>query len=483
MDLSLWQSLFEGERPPFCKTTIQLRGVTGQHIKTIGCVDVTIGQTIISVILVQTDDPTLFILGYDALNRLNATVDTTSHELIINGQRLPRCMSQANIDVLTWEQKWEREFPSVFAPSENIGCNSTIRMTLRMKDTTPIRRAPYRTPLFKRREVEKQVSELLDKGIIRHSNSPWASPITLVPKKDGGTRMCVDYRRLNTQTHMDAYPLPRIQDVLDQMAGSAVFSLIDLRQGFHQIPMDPDSISLTAFVTHTGLYEYTRMPFGLKTAPGVFQRAMNEALAPVLGQCAIPYLDDVCVFSPSNERHELDVRRVLSLLADKGFTAKASKCHFNLETIDILGFSISKAGIKPQQSKVRAIQEMDAPSDVTSLRRFLGMVGYHRAMIPQYSEHSCVLTDLTRKHTQWKWESQHQSAFEYLRDVLVSDDVMMCFPDLNRPFEVYTDASNVAVGAILVQRDDLGHPRPVQYVSATLNNTQRRWPAIEKVSE
>ena len=309
-------------------------------------------------------------------------------------------------------------------------------MKLRLKDDTPFRSAPYRIPLHKRREVEEQIEELTSKGIIRPSHSPWASPITLVPKKDGGTRMCVDYRQLNSQTLMDTYPLPRIQDILDQLSGSTIYSLIDLQSAYHQIPMDEASIPLTAFVTHKGLYEYTRMPFGLKTAPAIFQRCMNDVLRPLHGTCVLPYLDDICVFSSDATAHENDVRAVLKLLSDAGFTAKASKCHFNMDEMDLLGFTINKDGTKPQEKKVSAISGMVAPRDVKSLRRFLGMVGFHRAMIPDYSKHSSILTDLTRKKVRWQWDESHQEAFEYLRDILTWDGVVQYYPDLNKPLSL-----------------------------------------------
>ena len=480
MDLALWKSIYEDTRPPYCRSTVQLQGITGQQIDTVGLVDVSVCGRIIPVYLVRTIDPTMFILGYDSLCILDATIDAASNHVTINGEGYQPILGHAEAHVLTWEQYWGKEFPDVFTPTSAIGCNSAVAMNIRLSDHTPVRKAPYRAPLHKRREIENQVQDLLARGIIRPSTSPWASPVTLVPKKDGGTRMCVDYRQLNSQTQMDAYPLPRIQDVFDQLAGSTTYSLIDMKAGFHQIPMHPDSIPYTAFSTHVGLFEYVRMPFGLKTAPGVFQRAMNDTLRPLLGRCVMPYLDDVCIYSPTPEQHRIDVRNVLDLLARKGFTAKASKCRLHLDKIDLLGFSIDRHGVRPQAEKVRVITEMSAPTDITALRRFLGMIGYHRSMIPSYSDHSSVLTDLTRKGVPWIWERKHQDAFEYLRDFMTSDTIMQGYPDLNSPFEVYTDASNVAVGAILIQRDARGHPRPIQYISSTLNNTQRRWPAIEK---
>ena len=187
-------------------------------------------------------------------------------------------------------------------------------MKLQLNNPIPIRQRPYRTPLLKRKEIERQVEELLQMGVIRPSTSPWASPVKLVPKKDGSIRMCVEYRKVNAVTVDDGYPMPGIRDVLDSLSGCSFFSLIDLKAGYHQLPVEDDTVPVTTFCTHRGLYEYLRMPFGLKTAPAVFQRCMNEILHPVLRKTAMVYLDDVCVFSKTAKEHQEHVREVLILL-------------------------------------------------------------------------------------------------------------------------------------------------------------------------
>ena len=171
------------------------------------------------------------------------------------------------------------------------------------------------------------MEELLGLGIIRPSTSPWASPVTLVPKKDGSTRMCVDYRKVNAVTADDGYPMPRISDVLDSLSGCSTYSLIDLRSGYHQLPVDEDTIPITAFTTHQGLYEYVRMPFGLKTAPAVFQRCMNEVLRPVLGRFAMVYLDDICVYSRNEEEHREHLECVFKRVYSRGICKVAYSIH------------------------------------------------------------------------------------------------------------------------------------------------------------
>ena len=206
------------------------------------------------------------------------------------------------------------------------------------------------------------------------------------------------------------------------------------------------------------------MPFGLKTAPAVFQRCMNEILRPVLGKTAMVYLDDVCVFSKTAKEHQEHVREVLILLEDAGLTVKASKCTFQERQLEVLGFMVDEQGIRPQPKKVEAIKNMPPPTNIQEVRRFLGMVGFHRTMIPDYASYSSQLSDLTRKYARWTWEPHHQAAFDHLRTIL-AEDVIQHHPDVNKPYELYTDASAVAVGAVLVQRDDQRNPRPVQFLS------------------
>ena len=240
------------------------------------------------------------------------------------------------------------------------------------------------------------------------------------------------------------------------------------------------AIPFTAFVTHQGLYEFIHMPFGLKTAPAVFQRCMQATLSPALGRCCLVYLDDIVIFSRTAEEHKQHVQLVLTLLQDKGFTLKPSKCTFSAPEVKLLGFRVSGSGVRPDSNKISVIRDMLAPTDVNGVRRFLGMVGFHRHMIPDFAKYASVLTDLSKKYARWHWTEQHEEAFDYLRTALISDTTMLHLPDLNRPYVLYTDVSGSAVGAVLVQRDDNNVCRPVQFISKTLNDTQRRWPTLER---
>ena len=344
---------------------------------------------------------------------------------------------------------------------------------------TPIRQQGYRIPLAKRVKVEECVGEMLKDGVIRPSDSPWASPITLVPKKDGSTRFCVDYRKLNSVTRRDAHPLPHIQDVFDSLKGAKVFSTLDLKTGYWQIPMSESAISKTAFTCHLGLFEFTRMPFGLTNAPAIFQRAMNKALTGLIGKCCMVYIDDIVVFSRNTQEHARHLQQVFERLKQAGLQLKPSKCHFEVPEIELLGFVVSTDGIRPQNAKVVAIADLAPPTDVKAVRSFLGMVGYYRQSVERFATLSLPLTDLTKSKQPFIWGEEQQQAFDALKQALITAPIL-AHPDTSKPYTLYTDASNKAIGAILVQKDNEGVERVIAYLSHKLSGAQLRWPTIEK---
>ena len=313
----------------------------------------------------------------------------------------------------------------------------------------PISQKAYRTPLHKRRLVEDCVQEMLADGVIRPSCSPWASPITLVPKASGETRFCVDYRRINAVTLRDQYPLPLIDDIFDHVAGCAVYSTLDLRAGYHQIKMTEEDIPKTAFRCHLGLFEYTRMPFGLANAPAVFQRTMDTVLAGLLGKCVFVYLDDLCVYSSSLDLHERHLQAVFDRLEEAGLRLKPSKCHFALPEVRLLGHIISRAGKRPDPEKTAAIATLPPPTTLREVRSSLGSTSYYRVCIPDYALIAEPLTAMTRKHARMGWDSEKQVAFDLLKEELMSDRVMAP-PRTDHPYKLHTDASDYCVGAILV---------------------------------
>ena len=324
----------------------------------------------------------------------------------------------------------------------------------------PICQRAYRTPLLKRQAISKAVDDMLTQGIIQPSCSPWASPVTLVPKADGSIRFCVDYRKLNQVTKKDRYPLPQLADIHDGMVGATIFSTIDLKSGFHQINVDPNDREKTAFICHKGLFEFVRMPFGLANGPSHFQRIMDYVFRDLLGVCVMVYIDDIVIYSKSMSEHLSHLETVFNRLSQHGLQVKAEKCKFALTEIKLLGFVLDQRGIRANPEKTSAISSMPDPRTVKQVRSFLGMTGYYRQCIPHYAELPQPLTALTKKRRRFDWNSQCQAAFDSLKRALVSDSIFR-YPRVDLPYKLYTDASDLCVGAILCQTHEDG----VEYVS------------------
>ncbi|KAJ9532359.1 hypothetical protein QJQ45_010456 [Haematococcus lacustris] len=328
-------------------------------------------------------------------------------------------------------------------------------------------------------ELKRQLDELLAKGYIRPSTSPFGSAVLFVRKKDGSLRLCVDYRALNQLTIKNRYPLPRIDDLLDQLAGARVFSKIDLKSGYHQIRVAEADIHKTAFRTRYGHYEYTVMPFGLCNAPATFQRLMNDIFRPHLDQFVLVYLDDILIYSRSEAEHLEHLRTVLGLLRQHQLYANLSKCAFFLPSMDFLGHIISAAGIHPDPAKIRAMVEWPVPRNLNDLRSFLGSANYYRRLIHHHAHLILPLTNLLKAETPWSWGPEQQEAFERVKAALASNPVVRP-PDFSRPFTVKTDASLYAIGAVLSQRDDNGAEYVVAYESRKLQPAEINYPTHDR---
>ncbi|XP_061376293.1 uncharacterized protein LOC133318320 [Gastrolobium bilobum] len=321
----------------------------------------------------------------------------------------------------------------------------------------PISIAPYRMAPLELRELKKQIEELLSKEFIRPSTSPWGAPTILIKKKDGSLRLCVDYRQLNKVTVKNKYPLPRIDDLMDQLRGARVFSKIDLRSGYHQIRVKPEDILKTAFRTRYGHYEYQVIPFGLTNAPAVFMDYINRIFHPFLDQFVIVFIDDILIYSTNEELHAEHLRIVLQILKEKQLYAKWSKCEiwlnevqFWLNDVQFLGHIISTEGIAVDPSKVEAVMNWERPKTVTEVRSFLGLAGYYRRFIQNFSQLVQPLTRLTRKGMPFEWTDACEECFLELKGRLTSSPVLT-IPDPTRKFEVYCDASLKDLGCMLMQ--------------------------------
>ena len=268
------------------------------------------------------------------------------------------------------------------------------------------------------------VDEMQRQGVVQASRSPWASPVVLVPKKDGSLRFCVDFRRLNTITRKDVYPLPRVDDIFDTLNGACYFTSLDLASGYWQVELNDDAREKSAFATYHGLYEFIRMPFGLCNAPATFQRVMQAVLAGLEWQSCFVYLDDVLIASRTFDERLTHIREVFVRLRAAGLRLKPKKCLFHREEVPYLGHVISASGIKPDPSKTAEVRAFPVPSDVTGVRQFIGLASYYRRFIPSFSSVAEPLRALTKNNAVFNWTPECQSAFERLKDLLVSAPVL-----------------------------------------------------------
>ncbi|KAJ9556038.1 hypothetical protein OSB04_010652 [Centaurea solstitialis] len=289
---------------------------------------------------------------------------------------------------------------------------------------TPVAKAPYWLAPPEMMELSKQLGELLDKGFIRPSTSPWGAPILFVKKKDGSMRMCVDYRELNKLTVKNRYPLPRIDDLFDQLQGAAWFSKIDLRSGYHQLKVREEDVHKTAFRTRYGHFEFVVMPFGLTNAPAAFMDLMNRVCRPMLDRSVIVFIDDILIYSRSKEEHVEHLREVLEVLRKEKLYAKFSKCDFWLQVVQFLGHLVNREGVKVDPAKVEAVMKWETPKTPTEIRSFLGLAGYYRRFIQDFSKIDVPLTKLTRKNERFVWGAEQEAAFDTLRRKLCEASVL-----------------------------------------------------------
>lgn len=345
-------------------------------------------------------------------------------------------------------------------------------------DARPIRQNPYRVAPKEREAIQRQVKTMLEDGVIRPSNSPWASPVVLVKKKDGSLRFCVDYRKLNQVTKKDVYPLPRIDDSLDRLRNACYFSSMDLKSGYWQIEVDERDREKTAFVTPDGLYEFQVLPFGLCSAPATFQRLMDTVLSGLKWQTCLVYLDDVIVFSATFDEHLRRLKTVFEAIRSAGLTLKPEKCHFGFQELQFLGHVVSNQGVRPDPDKIAAVANFPTPSDKKAVRRFLGLCAYYRRFIANFSRIAWPLTQLTREDIPFTWGEDQQRAFHELRQRMQAPPVLAHF-DEDAPTILHTDASNVGLGAVLVQWQD-DSEKVIAYASRTLSRAEANYSTTEK---
>ncbi len=359
------------------------------------------------------------------------------------------------------------------------GRTDVLQHTIYTTNGVPIKQRPYWMSPVKQTIVEEQLRDMLANGVIETSHSGWASPVVLPPKKDGGHRFCVDFRKVNAVTETDAYPLPNLNEILESLSGSTVFSTIDLNSGYWQVPMDPNSKAKTAFITHRGLYQFNVMPFGLKNAPATFQRLMEKVLDGLQGKICLVYLDDIIVYSSSVTQHFERLQTVLDRLCKANLTLNLRKSRFCLKEIKFLGHIVSEKGVRADHDKIEAIRTYPVPTNLKEVQRFLGLAGWYHKFVQDFSKIAQPLNDLKKKGRPFVWSHDCQHAFEQLKSTLSSPPILG-HPNTDLPFSVYTDASDVGLGAVLTQKMSSGMEEVLAYASRTLNRAERNYSATEK---
>jgi len=352
-------------------------------------------------------------------------------------------------------------------------------------DAKAVNRPPYSLSVQQLEEQEKQVQYLQKRGLIRPSTSSWGAPVIFVRKKDKTWRMCIDYRALNAVTVRNTYPLPRIDECLDQLHGASYFTKLDLLSGYWQILIKEADRRKTAFNTQTGKWEFCVLPFGLTNAPSTFQKMMNDILREFFGKFVIVYIDDILIYSKTRKEHIQHVRQVFQKLSDNNLFLKLSKCFFLRRTMEFCGFVVGGGVIRMDMDKVRTIDEWPRPVTVYHVRSFVGLCSYYRKFIKEFAAITCALYDLirqappNRKHHHVRWNAATEAAFIRLKQVMKEDPVLLQ-PNLFMAFIIETDASDFAWDAVLIQIGDDGLEHPVAYESHAFNQVERRYPTHER---
>ena len=400
-------------------------------------------------------------------------------DIEIKGGRLVEPSRKPVMDCAAISQE-EPSTPSMGHEVENgIGhAKNFVHKVQIRSEVRPVRQKLRRLPVSVRQAVTTELRDLENQGIIEKiDSSEWVSPIVVTSRKNGKIRVCVDMREPNKAVVPDSHPLPLIEDLLSELRGSVMFSTLDLKSAYHQLELHKDSRGLTAFITHEGLYQYCRVPYGLSSAPAAFQKMMKVILCGLQGvQC---YLDDVIVYGSSQAAHDTYLQAVLHRVQDAGLKLNTEKCLFRQTALDFLGFRLSPDGLEPNDSHVTAILHAPAPTDAPSLRSFLGLSAWYSKFIPNYASVVEPMRALLRKNTEFTWTEEAQQSFEQVKHLITSGTALKLF-DPNKRTVVSTDASDYGLGAVLTQVNNAGEEETVAFASRSLSDAERKYSIVEK---
>ncbi|HBS53814.1 MAG TPA: hypothetical protein DD806_07425 [Flavobacterium sp.] len=371
------------------------------------------------------------------------------------------------------------EYNDVFFVDDDVlGVNNFYKQKIVTINDSPSYIKNYKLPFSQKTEIENQVQDMLREGKIEPSFSPFNSPLLVVNKKTGEQRVVIDYRKINKNIVADKFPLPRIDDILDQLGRAKFFTVLDLKSGFHQVELEKESREITAFSTNSGHYQFNRLPFGLKISPNSFQRMMSIAMAGLTPEAAFLYIDDLVVFGCSIEQHNKNLIRVLERLRKYNLKLNPKKCLFLQHSVTYLGHVISEEGIAPDKTKFDKLEKYPNPENADEVRRFVAFCNYYRKFVPNFAELANPLNALLRKKVEFNWSQKCQEAFEKLKKSLIKHPILQ-HPNFEKEFTLTTDASNVACGAILSQEVN-GVQLPIAYASKAFSKGEKNKSTIEK---
>lgn len=385
--------------------------------------------------------------------------------------KLQHLAQEEQIELMNVLQEYSHLFPDVPNRTDQIFHDVDVG------DAKPIKQHPYRLSPVKRQLMQREIKYMLMNDIIEPSQSDWSSPCLLVPKPDGSVRFCTDYRKVNNVTKSDSFPIPRLDDCIDKVGKAKYITKIDLLKGYWQVPLTDKAKEISAFVTPDGFYQYKVMPFGMKNSAATFQRLVNKTISGIEG--CDGYIDDIDIYSDNFGEHVKQIRELFDRLSKAKLTINLVKSEFCKAYVVFLGHLVGHGFIAPVNAKVEVILRFPVPCNKKELMRFLGMASFYRKFCKNFSCVAAPLTELLKKDQKYVWGRDQQHAFDSLKKLLTNEPVLSA-PDFSRPFKLATDASDVGVGAVLIQEDDQGIEHPVSYYSRKFNNSQRNYSTIEK---
>ena len=451
------------EVSPLQDSTVHLRTYTGEDIKVLGVTSVNVRygnqQVVLTIHVVEGDGPDL--IGRDWLSHFNITFD------VIDQVEQPPTL-----------QKILDNHAAVF--DGTLGCMKDVEVTLQVKtEVKPKFLRPRKVPYILKQKVEEELDRLSNLGIIAPvKTSKWAAPIVPVLKRNGSLRICGDFKTtFNQVSDIESYPLPRVEELFTNLSGGKFFSKLDMSNAYLQLPLADSSKEFLTINTHKGLYQFNRLPFGVNSAPAIFQRSIETLLRGLPGISV--YLDDILVTGKTLDEHLKNLQQVLGKLEEAGLKLNKEKCSFLLKQIEYLGHVIDAQGLHPSEEKIKAIKAAPSPKNITELRSFLGIINYYSKFLPTLSAQLAPLYSLLRKHTKWSWGKEQEVAFTSAKQALQADSLLVHF-DPAKPLLLACDASQYGIGAVLSHLMDDGRERPIAFTSRTLNPAEKKYSQLEK---